>query len=145
MKGQRNLNPSEIEQGRFALVFNHQLHDDEPPHPLEVRFDWDGATSASFELNSWDSPDEPSFGVQVNNDPVTGWASWVNGEDVLIAFARPMADEEGWARVESGAPGGALHDYGGELDEPETWVSFAMLINAVVLDQPVANMSRQTY
>lgn len=43
------------------------------------------------------------------------------------------------------APGGSLHDFDGDLSEPETWVSFAMLINAVVLDQPVANMSRQTY
>ena len=58
---------------------------------------------------------------------------------------RPLADEEGWARVYGGAPGGSLHDFDGELHEPETWVSFAMLINAVVLDQPVANMSRQTY
>ena len=141
----RNLNPSEIEPGRFALVFNHQLHDDEPAHALVVRFDWDGGTAASFELDSWDNPDEPTFGVELNSDPVTGWASWLNGDDALIAFVRPLADEEGWARVDGGAPGSSLHDFDGELHEPETWVSFAMLINAVVLDQPVANMSRQTY
>ena len=56
-----------------------------------------------------------------------------------------MADEEGWARVDGGAPGGSLHDVDDDLSDPETWVSFAMLINAVVLDQPVANMDRQTY
>jgi hypothetical protein len=139
------MNPSDIEPGRFALVFNHQLHDDEPAYPLVVRFDWDGRNAASFEMDFWENPDEPSFGAQMNSDPISGWATWANGEDVLIAFARPMSDEEGWARVESGAPGAALHEVEGEHEEPETWVSFAMLINAVVLDQPVANMSRQTY
>lgn len=57
MKGQRNLNPSEIEQGRFALVFNHQLHDDEPPHPLRLGRRDVGLVRAELV----DSPDEPSF------------------------------------------------------------------------------------
>ena len=127
-------------------MFNHQLHDDEPPYPLQVQFDWDGGTSASFLLDVWANPDEPMFGAQVNSDPVSGWASWINGEDLLVAFARPMSDEEGWARVDSGAPGGSLHECEtDDLSEPETWVSFAMLINAIVLDQPVHNMTRQTY
>ena len=65
---------------------------------------------------------------------MSGWASWVNGEDVLIAFTQPASDEEGWARVDSGAPGASLHDVEGDLDEPETWMSFARLIHAVVTD-----------
>ena len=44
-------------------MFNHQLHDDEPAYALVVRFDWDGGTAASFELDSWDDPDEPTLNV----------------------------------------------------------------------------------
>lgn len=136
---------SEIEPGEFRLVFGYQPDPDEPANLYEIQFTWDGETSASFVYDGWESPDERTYTADMNSSPVCGWASWVNGEDVLIAFAQTMNHEEGWARVDSGAPGGSLHESDSSLSEPETWISFARLIHAVVADEPVQNMTRQTY
>ena len=136
---------SEIEPGEFRLLFGYQPDPNEPPALFEIQFTWDGETSASFIYDAWENPSERTYVSDVNSAPVSGWASWVNGEDVLIAFAQPMTDEEGWARVDSGAPCGSIHESDSSLSEPETWISFARLIHAVVADEPVANMSRQTY
>ena len=140
-----SMSESEIEPGRFRLVVDFQPDPDDPPFMFEIRFTWDGETAASFNYDAWEDPEVPTFAVEVNSSPVSGWASWVNGEDVLIAFTEPMAHEEGWARVDSGAPGGSLHDVEADLDDPETWMSFARLIHAVVTDAPVQQMTRQTY
>lgn len=136
---------TEIEPGEFTLAFDFQPHPDEPAFLFEIRFTWDGETSASFVYDAWEDPNEPAFVADVNSAPVSGWTSWANGEDVLIAFAQPSADEEGWARVDSGAPGGSLLDSDGGLSDPGTWISFARLIHAVVMDEPVQHMTRQTY
>lgn len=136
---------SEIEPGRFSLVVDFQPDPDEAAFLFEIHFSWDGESTASFRYDAWEDPDEPTFAAAANSAPVTGFASWVNGEDVLIAFAQPETDEEGWARIDSGAPGGSLHDVGDDLSEPETWMSFARLIHAVVMDEPVQQMIRQTY
>ncbi len=140
-----NSHISEIEPGQFTLIVDYQPEPDEPASFFEFEFTWDGETAASFVYDTWEDPEEPTFAVPVNSAPVTGWASWLNGEDVLIAFAQPLTDEEGWARVDSGAPGGSLHDTDDSLSDPETWMSFARLIHAVVMDEPVQNSSRQTY
>ena len=140
-----DLDRSEIEPGRFRLVVDFQPDPHDPPFLFEIRFSWDGETTATFAYDAWEDPDEPTYAAAVNSAPVSGWASWVNGEDVLIAFTQPASDEEGWARVDSGAPGASLHDVDGDLDEPETWMSFARLIHAVVTDAPVQQMSRQAY
>lgn len=137
--------PTEIQPGQFTLVFDCQPDSDEAPFSFEIEFTWDGETAASFVYDVWEDPAEPSFVADVNSAPVSGWASWVNGEDVLIAFTQPIADEEGWARVDSGAPGGSIHDGDDSLSEPLTWISFARLIHAVVMDEPVQHMNRQTY
>ena len=139
------MSESEIEPGRFRLVVDFQPDPYEPPFMFEIQFTWDGETAATFTYDVWENPEEPTFAVEVNSSPVSGWASWVNGEDVLIAFTEPMTHEEGWARVDSGAPGGSLHDVDADLDDPETWMSFARLIHAVVTDAPVQQMARQTY
>lgn len=133
----------EIEPGAFRLVFGYQPDPDDHAALFEIEFSWDGETAAAFVYDTWEG--EPTFGADVDSAPVSGWASWVNGEDVLIAFAQPLADEEGWARVDSGAPGGSIHDADGGLSDPATWISFARLIHAVVTDEPVQNMTRQTY
>ena len=136
---------SEIEPGDFTLVFDYQPHSDEPARFFQIRFSWDGETAASFVYDVWEGPDTSDYESDVDSAPVSGWASWVSGEDALIAFTQPMADDEGWARVDSGAPGAAIHDLDGGLSEPETWISFARLIHAVVTDAPVQGMTRQTY
>lgn len=140
-----NSHISEIEPGQFTLIVDYQPDPGEQASLFEFHFSWDGETAASFVYDTWEDPEEPTFAVPVNSAPVSGWASWLNGEDVLIAFAQPLTDEEGWARVDSGAPGGSLHETDDSLSELETWMSFARLIHAVVLDEPVQNMSRQTY
>jgi hypothetical protein len=141
----KNQPIAEVEPGRFTLVFDYDPDQDETAFPFEIQFDWDGETAASFVYDVWADPHQSMFIAEVNTAPVSGWASWVNGEDVLIAFTQPVADEEGWARVDSGAPGGAIHDSDGDLSEPETWISFARLIHAVVMDHPVQCMTRQAY
>lgn len=145
MADRHNQLDTEIEPGDFTLIFDYQPHSDEPAHLFEIRFTWDGETAASFNYDVWESPDEPALVADANSAPVSGWATWVSGEDVLIAFTQPLADDEGWARVDSGAPGGSIHDLDGGLSEPETWISFARLIHAVVTDAPVQGMTRQTY
>jgi hypothetical protein len=135
----------EIEPGEFQLIFGYQPHPDEPPSLFEIQFSWDGETSASFVYDAWENPSERTYVADLNSAPVSGWASWVNGEDVLIAFAQSATEEEGWARVDSGAPGGSIHESDSALHEPATWISFARLIHAVVADEPVQNMTRQTY
>lgn len=139
------MSESEVEPGRFSLVVDFAPDPDDPPFMFEIHFTWDGETAATFTYDAWEDPDEPTYAVPVNSAPVTGWATWVNGEDVLIAFAHTATDEEGWARVGSGAPGASLHDVEGDLDDPETWMSFARLIHAVVTDAPVQQMTRQSY
>ena len=141
----RNQPDSEIEPGQFRLIFEYPTEPGEPPFPFQIHFTWDGETSASFAYDAWEDPNDPTFVAEANSAPVAGWASWSNGEDVLIAFAQPLADEEGWARIDSGAPGGSLLDADGDLSEPGTWISFARLIHAAVLDDPIQNMTRQTY
>ncbi len=145
MTNTRNQPISEIEPGQFNVIVDYEPDPDETAFPFEFQFTWGGETAASFVYDVWEDPHQPTFAAEVNSAPVSGWASWVNGEDVLIAFTQPVADEEGWARVDSGAPGGSLHDLDGALSEPETWISFARLIHAVVMDQPVQRMTRQTY
>jgi hypothetical protein len=76
---------------------------------------------------------------------VYGWASWINGEDLLIAFTWPNAEEEGWARIPGGAPASDEEDPDDAMHKPETWVEFAQRIFAVVLDLPLPGMTRQTY
>lgn len=140
----RNL-PDEIKPGQFSLVFEDVLEDDDEPFPLEITFTWDGENAASFVYDAWQDPADPTFVAEINSDPVYGWASWVNEEDVLIAFVHPMAEAEGWARVASGAPGAKTDDPDAALGDAETWISFAKLINAVAAGRPVPDMSRQTY
>ena len=140
-----NQSDSAIEPGVFQLLFGYQPDPDEPPALFEIQFTWDGETSASFVYDAWENPSERTYVADMNSAPVSGWASWVNGEDLLIAFAQSMTDEEGWARVDGGAPGGSLHESESALHEAQTWISFARLIHAVVADEPVQNMTRQTY
>jgi hypothetical protein len=141
----RNQHISEIEPGLFNLIFDYQTDPVEPVVAFEIQFMWDGETAASFVYDAWEDTHESTFGAEVHSAPVSGWASWANGEDLLIAFTQPMIGEEGWARVDSGAPGGSLHDSDTSFSQPETWISFAQLIHAVVLDEPVHRMTRQVY
>jgi hypothetical protein len=141
---QRNP-PAEIKPGHFSLVFDDVLEDDDEPFPIEITFTWDGERAASFVYDAWRNPSDPTFVAEVSSDPVYGWASWVDYEDVFIAFMHPMAEEEGWARVGSCAPGAGLDDPEAAMANPETWLRLATLIRAVAADKPVPDITRQTY
>lgn len=139
-------NPREkIRPGRFTLVFEDVFEEDDEPYPLEITFNWDGERAASFVYDSWQNPSDPTFVAEINSDPVYGWASWLNEEDVSIAFLHPMAETEGWARVDGGAPGAGLDDPEDALTTPEVWTNLAKLINEVVADRAVRGMTRQTF
>jgi hypothetical protein len=97
--------PDRIEPGEFELAF---MYDEATgkPEAMKIQFTWVEDTTATFRYDAWESPDDPSFVFEINSSPVYGWASWINGEDVLIAFTCPDAEEEGWARIPGGAPVG---------------------------------------
>lgn len=137
--------PVEIKPGQFSLVFDDVLEEGDEPLRVEITFTWSGENAASFVYDVWDDPADPTFVAEINSDPVYGWASWLNEEDVLIAFMHPLADEECWARVGSRAPGNGLDDPEAAMADPETWISLAKLIDAVVADKPVPDMRRETY
>jgi hypothetical protein len=136
--------PDKIEPGDFKLVFM----DDEvtgEPEATEVRFSWDGGTAATFRCDAWDNPVDPSFVIEINSSPVYGLASWINGEDLLIAFSSPNAEEEGWTRIPGAAPASDLEDPDSAMFEPATWIELAKKISAVGYDLPLPGMTRETF
>jgi hypothetical protein len=138
--------PAEVTPGKFSLPFEDVLEDEEEdPLAYEITFNWAGERAASFVYDVALNADEPTFVAEINSDPVQGWVSWVNGNDALIAFLHPMADEEGWARVVGGAPGAGKDDPEAALADPETWVKLGELIYAVASDRAVEGVTRQTY
>lgn len=136
--------PISIEPGEFELVFNDDALTGDPV-PVSIQFNWDGGTTAAFQYDTWIGPDQPTFVAEVCGSPVTGWASWNNGEDVLIAFECSLAEMEGWARVDGGAPANSEDEPDEVMDKPEVWVEFAKKIIAVGNDLPLEGMTRQTY
>jgi hypothetical protein len=112
---------------------------------MSIQFNWDGDTAATFRYDGWISPDEPTFVSEIGSSPVTGWASWINREDALIAFECSMAEEEGWARIEGGAPASSEDEPDEVMDKPEVWVEFAKKILAVGDNLPLEGMTRHTY
>lgn len=143
-KGQ-SVPSTEISPGRFSLVFEDVRDADDEPFPYEITFDWSGENTASFVFDACPDPSDPTFVGEINSDPVYGWASWLNEEDVLIAFMHPMAEKEGWARVGAQAPGAGLDDPEGAMSHPQTWITLAKLIYAVTADKPLPDCNRQTY
>lgn len=138
--------PAKINPGKFTLVFEHLLEgDEEDVLAYEIAFDWDGDRAASFVFDVASGPEEPTFVAEISSDPVRGWVSWVNGDDVLIAFQHIMADEEGWARVAGGAPGAGLDGPEAALADPETWVKLGKIIYAAASGEDVAEMLGQTF
>jgi hypothetical protein len=76
---------------------------------------------------------------------VYGLASWVNGEDLFVAFSSALAEEEGWARIPGGAPASDQEDPDDAMREPETWIELAKKILAVGFDLSVPGMAKETF
>jgi hypothetical protein len=137
--------PDKIEPGEFELVFMDEEMTGEPEAATEVRFSWDGGTAATFRCDAWDNPADPSFVIEISSTPVYGLASWINGEDLFIAFSSPLAEEEGWARIPGGAPASDEEDSDDAMLEPATWIELAKKISAVGYDLPLPGMTRETF
>ena len=136
---------SEIQPGTFTVVFEDMIGGEAEPVPFQVTFTWDGDRAVSFVYDNAPAPGDPTFVTDMNSDPIQGWVSWINGEDVLIAFQHPMAEEEGWARISSAAPGAGSDDPDGALADSEAWVKLGKLIQVVALGNGVPDMTRRTY
>jgi hypothetical protein len=136
--------PDKIEPGDVELVFVDEV-DGEPTGATEVRFSWDGGRAATFRCDAWDNPADPSFVIEISSTPVYGLASWLNEEDLLIAFSNPLAEEDGWARIPGGAPGSDEEDSDDAMLEPATWIELAKKICAVGYDLPLPGMTRETF
>ncbi|MFV8316272.1 hypothetical protein [Mycobacterium sp. 23] len=137
--------PSEVEPGRFSLVFEDTIEEEDERVSYQITFTWEGERAASFVYDVAPTPGDPTFVAEINSDPIRGWLSWVNEKDVLIAFLHPMAEEEGWARISSVAPGAGSDEPEAALSDPETWIKLGRLIHAVTADAFVPDMSRHTY
>jgi hypothetical protein len=134
--GASDTPPDEIEPGEFDLNFTADSYGEATP--MEMHFKWENeATTATFWQDIW--ADAPGLSPG-SSAPAYGWASWLNGKDVLIAFTWPDVGVDGWAHIEGGAPG----DYDA-LFETETWVEFGRKIVAAVHGSPLPGMTRQTY
>jgi hypothetical protein len=137
--------PDKIEPGDFELVFMDEDEVTGEPAATEVRFSWDGGRAATFRCDAWDNPADPSFVIEISSTPVYGLAWWLNGEDLLIAFSCPLAEEEGWARISGGAPASDEEDSDDAMLEPATWIELAKKISAVGYDLPLAGVKRETF
>ncbi len=61
---------------------------------FDIRFVWEpGATCASW----WQDISEDAGLSPGSSAPVTGWASWQNGNDLLLAMASDELEFEAWA------------------------------------------------
>ncbi|OBG70280.1 hypothetical protein [Mycobacterium sp. E3305] len=137
--------PDKIGPGDFTLVFMDEDEAGEPLGAAEIRFSWDGGPAATFRCDTWDNPADPSFVFEIGSSPVCGVASWLNGEDLFIAFSSRVAEEEGWARIPGGAPASDEEDADDAMLEPATWIELAKKISAVGYDRPLPGMKRETF
>lgn len=140
----RNASPPEprdasdyIESGKFKVTFTQDVYGQATP--MEVHFTWEETSMATW----WCDIQGDAPGLSPGSSaPADGWASWLNGKDALIAFTWPDVGVDGWAHIESGAPGDGDFD---ALFEKETWVEFGKRIVAAVHGTPLPGMTRQTY
>lgn len=77
--------------------------------------------------------------------PIYGWASWRNGDGLLLAYQSDDLEVEGWARVPGAAPGRGHKDLVAALAEPQTWIQFARTIAAVIQEVEMPGMTGQRF
>ncbi len=93
--------PEVIEPGQFDFEFMVDTGDTgQGPTPFRLSFDWDGGTQADWMEDIGDI----AFPSPGTSSSVTGWASWLNGRDVLLAYYAIDSGFEGWARIPDVAP-----------------------------------------
>jgi hypothetical protein len=104
-----------IGYGRFEFEFPY---DPGGGNPQWISFSWGGGTHAEWEQDIGSAGISPA-----SSAPVYGWASWLNGNDVLLAYYSPDMGFEGWARVPGVAP---------DEDDPKSWVKLGRAIVAAI-------------
>ena len=121
--------PSKIASGefRFTYVTDPWGTGDTVAQDIELR--WDGGMTAAWRQDVSEH-EETSPG---SSAPVSGWASWRNGRDLLLAYVSDDLEMEGWARVPGAAPtidDGVLDGDSEVLSDPRRWLRLARTITA---------------
>ncbi|AEV71515.1 hypothetical protein MycrhN_0885 [Mycolicibacterium rhodesiae NBB3] len=119
--------PDEIDSGDIAFTFENYDSDGGGPTLFDFRATWDGGHTMTW----WQDISERQPGLSpMSSAPSEGWASWRNGNDLLVAYTWPDLETDGWAYVRGGAPTAAKDD--DAMYEPETWLALARTVLGVV-------------
>jgi hypothetical protein len=112
-----------IEPGDFTITVESNVAGGELT-PYEVSFSWDGATHANWIQDIGVSPGHSP----ASSAPVYGWASWLNGDDVVLAYYSYDIEIEGCVRIPGAAPGRPQKDSDAATASPRAWLEFARTI-----------------
>lgn len=148
--------PNRVERGEFAFTYMADPWGNNEPLAIDVEFEWSGGRTANWTRDiSIHEAVTPA-----SSAPVHGWASWLNGTDLLLAFSSEDLEMEGWARVPGRAP--TANRDGDEDDEdeadeeqgdddeemladPARWIAMARTIESVISDVELPGMTGERY
>ena len=122
--------PDGIKAGDIAFTFNVEDQDGNGPTLFDFRATWDEGRTMTW----WQDISDRQPGLSPGSSaPSMGWASWRNGNDLLVAYTWPEVETDGWAYVRGGAPISGKDD--DAMYEPETWLNLARTVLGVVHEQ----------
>lgn len=130
--------PDVIEPGEISFTFAYDQGSDEPTL-FDFKATWDEGSTMTW----WQDISGRQGGLSPGSSaPSEGWASWRNGEDLLIAYTWFDVGVDGWAYVRGGAPTNDKDE--DAMYEPDTWVDLARVILGAVRGD-LANAVGQTF
>lgn len=133
--------PAEIEPGRFSFTFMVDAWGSGDFQAQDITFEWDGGRTATWtEDISMHEAISPG-----SSAPTSGWASWLNSSDLLLAYANEEIGLEGWARITGGAPAPGADDQEETLADPARWVELARRISVVVHGAELPGMTGEQF
>jgi hypothetical protein len=135
--------PGSVEPGRFAFTYMADAWGTGDVQAQDITFEWGGGRTAS-----WTEDVSAHEGITPgSSSPTSGWASWIDGENLLLAYANEDSGFEGWARVPSAAPtrGPSDDDPDEVLADPARWVALARVITSVVHASPPDGTTGEQY
>lgn len=134
--------PDEVEPGRMSFTYMVDVWGQGELQAQDITFEWDGGRSATW-VEDISGHEAISPG---SSAPTTGWASWQNGTDLLLAYANADAEFEGWARIAGAAPTAGTDDEDEDvLSAPQRWLALARMISAVVGEQELEGMTGERF
>ena len=120
--------PDEIQSGDIAFTFS----DGDPYGNGPTLFDFHAKWDEGRTMKWWQDISDSQPGLSPGSSaPSEGWASWRNGDDLLVAYTWPDLETDGWAYVRGGGPLAGKDD-DDAMSEPETWLKLARTVLAVV-------------